>query len=94
MAMKGSWQLSVPGPSQVYLNIPIKGFIKINFNGASKGNPGPTRYGVIFHDDHDKPIRFYADDCRHTINNMVQFKSLKIGMLISREVEYTRLQVD
>jgi len=30
---------------------PPLGFFKLNFDGASKGNPGPTGFGLVFRDD-------------------------------------------
>jgi len=28
-----------------------EGFLNLNFDGASKGNPGPAGFGVLFRDD-------------------------------------------
>jgi len=34
------------------------GFVKINFDGSSKGNPRPTVFGVIVEDNEGKILHF------------------------------------
>jgi len=39
---------------------PLKGFRILSFDGALKGNPGPTDYGGIFRDENSFPLHEYG----------------------------------
>lgn len=45
------------------------GFIKLNFDGASKGNPGLAGMGGLFRDDHGKTKWINADNSGFMNNN-------------------------
>jgi hypothetical protein len=48
------------------------GFIKMNFDGASKGNPRPTRYGGIFWDAKSIILRVFYAYVGSSSNNVVK----------------------
>jgi len=53
MLMPFSWKLKTPPIHSASRYIcPLEEFIKMNFNGASKGNPGEVGFGGIFRNHH------------------------------------------
>jgi hypothetical protein len=52
---------------------PQKGFIKLNFDGASKGNPGPAGAGGVFRNHKGEPLLFFATNLGITSNNAVEW---------------------
>lgn len=73
---------------------PLHGFIKLNFDGASKGNIGLVGYGGIFRDDNDGPICFYVGRCGNKSNNVGEFIAMDHYLIIALDNGYQRLHID
>ncbi|XP_075095190.1 uncharacterized protein LOC142173491 [Nicotiana tabacum] len=75
-------------------NPPRNGFVKINSDGCSKGNPGPAGGGSIVRNDQGKIIISYAAPLGCMTNNMAEAMALKIGIEWCRNVGITELEID
>jgi ribonuclease HI len=73
---------------------PPKGSLKLNFDGALKGNPGRTGMGGVIGDDQGKIIRLYTGSLGNSTNNAVEFRSLEIGLEILRREGMTNIVVE
>jgi ribonuclease HI len=62
--------------------MPRVGFLKLNFDGASKGNPGKAGAGGAIIDNGGKLVHLYATSIDNTTNNVVEFGSLEHGLEI------------
>ena len=58
------------------------GWVKLNFDGASRGNPGNVGIGCIINDDLGKWIVKRAKSIEPTINNLAKLKALQEGLQI------------
>jgi len=54
-----------------------EGFIKLNFDGASKGNPGEAGFGVVFHNRKGNILLISVGSMGHTTNNMADLGVLQ-----------------
>lgn len=66
--------------SQGRWEVPEDGWIKLNFDGAAKGNPRETIYGCIARDGSRKVIFSIADYLDISTNNEVEAMALERGM--------------
>lgn len=55
---------------------PPLNFTKLNYDGASKGNPGPAGIRGAFRNLHGDVIRTFRDSIRWERNNMVEMEAL------------------
>jgi hypothetical protein len=56
---------------------PPEGSLKLNFDGASKGNPGRTGMGGVIRDSQGKIIRLYTGSLGNSTNNAAEFGALE-----------------
>jgi hypothetical protein len=70
-----------------------QGFLKLNFDGASKGNPGEAYYGGLFRDENGLILRTYAGRMGLD-NNNAELKVLEEGLQIAIRERYTQLVVE
>lgn len=56
---------------------PPTGFIKLNFDGESRGNLGLAGLGGIFRDSNSKALRVYTQSSWYTTNNVVELQVLE-----------------
>lgn len=59
--------------------------IKLNFDGASKGNPGKARHGGIFKDQEGRPLLVYFGSIGWDMNNSTELEGLWQGMNIAHQ---------
>jgi ribonuclease HI len=65
---------------------PPSGSLKLNFDGAAKGNPGRTGLGGVIRDSKGNIIRLYAGSLGNSTNNAAEFGALETGLeILSRE---------
>ena len=70
MLYKGLWKYKPPEHTiEEHWSPPQPGFIKLNYDGASKGNTGQAGAGGIFCNSQVTVCRFYAIDLGHATNN-------------------------
>lgn len=64
-------------PQSPYLWIPPPySFVKLNFDGASKGNPGLMRGGGVFRNDRGEILYIYTLNLDHKTNNVVMLNTM------------------
>jgi ribonuclease HI len=65
---------------------PPSGSLKLNFDGAAKGNPGRTGLGGVIRDSKGNIIRLYAGSLGNSTNNAAEFRALETGLeILNRE---------
>lgn len=72
---------------------PRENFIKLNFDGASKGNPGEASYGGIFRDSNKQVRWIFEDWAREMTNNEAEFWAFHQGLRIVVRNGYMNLEV-
>jgi ribonuclease HI len=73
---------------------PLVDFIKLNFDGASKGNLGTTGYGVVFRNHLGHILLINVGSLGHTMNNAVELWGLIRGLQLAIEHNFTKLIVE
>lgn len=73
---------------------PQEGFIKLNFDGASKGNLGPAGYEGIFKDSQDHTGWIYADGGGIMSNNEAEFMAAYQGIRVAIRNGYLKLEIE
>lgn len=63
---------------------PPMGFVKLNFYGASKGNPIQTIYRAIFYDWEGRALNLYTSNYGITDNNVAEFLALEMGLILDK----------
>jgi len=67
---------------------------KLNFDGASKGNPGKAGYGGAFRDHMGNPHCIYRGSIGWDTNNSAELEGLWRGLKIAHEKEYFPLIIE
>jgi ribonuclease HI len=73
---------------------PPAGFLKLNFDGAEKGNPGMTGMGGVIRDSGGNIIRLYVGSLGNSTNNATEFGALELGLEILRRERMTNTIVE
>lgn len=85
----GIQRANIPQPTlKIYQNgpyvpewrAPNSLFFKLNFDGASRGNPGRASMGGIIHSSLGYPIVFYSQKIGMTTNNLAELMALSKGL--------------
>ena len=61
---------------------PSHGFLKFNINGASKGNPGESRYGGVLRDEEGNIQVIFHSYLRKATNNMAELMAMELCLEI------------
>jgi len=72
---------------------PSDHFVKLNFDGASKGNPGDAGFGGIFRDSNSRVRWIFADWGGQMTNNEAEFWALHQGLQIAIRNGYSKLEI-
>jgi ribonuclease HI len=80
--------------SQTHWDAPPKDWFKLNFDGASKGNPGPIGYGAIIRNDKGEIIHILAGNMGQNTNNAMKIWSLLCGLQATTKLELFPLIVE
>ncbi|GLJ31315.1 hypothetical protein SUGI_0628260 [Cryptomeria japonica] len=59
---------------------PLRDWVKLNFDGASKGNPGDVGFGAIIRNDSSKIVRGVYGGLGKATNNEAEIKALEAGL--------------
>ena len=70
------------------------GFLKLNFDGATKGNPGVVGAGGVIRDSGGNINQLYAGSMGNSTNNTAEFGALKLGLEILRRERMTNTIVE
>ncbi|XP_059068482.1 uncharacterized protein LOC131858992 [Cryptomeria japonica] len=73
---------------------PKHGWFKLNFDGASRGNPGTAGAGCIIHLDKGKSIGSKSIHLGQTTNNTDEFLSLIEGLKMCRELRIHKVEIE
>jgi hypothetical protein len=75
---------NVPTPSgpSSWQPLPL-GFLKLNFDGASKGNPRPVGFGDVFWDCKGDILHFLAHNIGYNTNNSTKLRGMLKGLHFS-----------
>jgi len=73
---------------------PRENFIKLNFDGASKGNPGLESFGGIFRDSEKHTRWVYAEWGGEMTNNEAELWAVHQGLRISVRNRYMNLEIE
>jgi ribonuclease HI len=69
-------------------------FIKLNFDGASKGNPGAAGYGAVFRDHLGHILLITVGYLGHSTNNLAELWGLIRGLQLASEHGFNNLVVE
>ena len=72
-------------------NTPPTSFIKLNFDDASKGNPGSTGRGGFFRNNKGEILYIYSSNLGYTINNVAELNALVEGLKIAIGNNYQKV---
>jgi len=59
---------------------------KLNFDGASKGNPGPAGFGGIIRNHNGAPLQIFFGNIGWDTNNSAEIEGLWQGLLVARSL--------
>jgi ribonuclease HI len=70
---------------------PPPGFLKLNFDGASRGNPGPAGLGAVLRNHWGKITHLIAGFLGENTNNVVELSSLVKCLQMAAQNQHSRL---
>jgi hypothetical protein len=74
-------------PSPTMWKAPETGYHKMNFDGASKGNPGPAGYGAVIRNNKGEILHIVAGSIGHNTNNATEIWGLLRGLQAAKDQE-------
>lgn len=101
-----NWNIQLPQGSPVFKPIgkaniskhlwlpPPRHRFKLNFDGASKGNPGKAGFGGIFRDHKGSPLLIYLGNIGWDTNNSAELEGLWQGLLIAQHHGFQPLEIE
>ncbi|XP_057855640.1 uncharacterized protein LOC131065203 [Cryptomeria japonica] len=72
---------------------PGEGWLKLNFDGASRGNPGQVGIGCVVHNWEGKEVASLASPAGIITNNWAELLALVEGLLLCRKLEVKCLDI-
>jgi ribonuclease HI len=73
---------------------PSAGFLKLNFDGVEKGNPGMIGIGGVIGDSGGNIIYLYTRSMGNSTKNAMEFESLELGLKILSHQRMTNTIVE
>ena len=73
---------------------PPKGWSKLNFDGAARGNPGIAGVGIIINNDEGKWIVKKEESIVPTSNNLAQLSALEEGLKLCIELGLLKIHIE
>nr|MDQ3724872.1 ribonuclease HI family protein [Actinomycetota bacterium] len=68
-------------------------WLTINFDGGSRGNPGPAAIGVVVRDGNGKVLEEVGEKIGEETNNVAEYKALLRGIELAAEHSGTELEL-
>jgi hypothetical protein len=84
----------LPSTSPSFWSPPPEGFVKLNFDGASKGNLGAAGYGVVFCNHLGHILEIMVGSLGHSTNNVAELWGLIKGLQLAIKSNYTKVIVE
>lgn len=66
---------------------------RIEFDGGSRGNPGPAGFGVVVRDADGQDLVTFGDFIGHATNNVAEYRGLIAGLNKALELKARRVDV-
>ena len=73
---------------------PPKGWIKLNFDGAARGNPGIAGLGVIINNEEGLWLAKKAAPIEPTSNNLAELRALEEGLLLCIKLGVSKIIIE
>ena len=73
---------------------PLLGFWKLNFDGASRGNLGPSRLGACIRDSQGLVVAIITTPLPARTNNMAELQALLAGLILAKQGKYQKLNIE
>ncbi|GLJ41750.1 hypothetical protein SUGI_0864040 [Cryptomeria japonica] len=73
---------------------PPPGWKKVNFDGASKGNPRLSSYGAVVRDDKGRLVRVVCGQVGIATNNIVKITALEEGLIWAASNGVTKVMIE
>jgi ribonuclease HI/exonuclease III len=80
--------------SNVRWTPPLSGFVKINFDGASRGNPGKSGIGVCIRDECGRVLAIKSQALPPGTNNMAEAHALLAGLILARRNGFHSVHIE
>lgn len=72
-------------PAAETANGEVTGRWTLNFDGGSRGNPGPAAFGFVLHDEHGNEVDRVGEVLGSTTNNVAEYTGLVRGLERARD---------
>jgi len=87
-------RITTSNQSQDRFEYPKGNFVKLNFDGASKGNPGNVGFGGIFRDSQQNTRWIFAEWGGEMTNNEAELWAVHQGLQIAIRNGYRNLEIE
>ena len=84
----------LPSPINHKCDHPPEDYLKLNFDGASKGNPGEAGFGGIFRDHQGRPLLIYYGSIGWDTNNSAELEGLWQGLQLAQLNNFFPLEIE
>ena len=68
------------------------GFMKLNFDGSNRNNPGLALYGRVFRDCKGRILRFFAGSLETERNNPTKLYLMLKGIRMANDEGYNKIR--
>ena len=72
----------------------MPGFVKLNFDGASRGNPRQSGLGACIRDYIGKVLAITMDPLPIGTNNMAKAQSLLSGLILAKKGNFHQVHIE
>ncbi|XP_059078016.1 uncharacterized protein LOC131876594 [Cryptomeria japonica] len=73
---------------------PQNNWVKLNFDGACRGNPGQAGFGAVIRNKEGNVVSGTYGYIGHATNNEAKIRALEVGLLLCKEIGLTNIQVE
>ncbi|XP_057833769.2 uncharacterized protein LOC131044456 [Cryptomeria japonica] len=91
---KGSQDVVINPRLNVKWEPPEQGWYKINFDGASAGNPSPSGIGCIVRDSKGKCLKEIAENIGVETNNEVEFRAAYQSLQLGTDLGWRNIHLE
>ncbi|HEY3552865.1 MAG TPA: ribonuclease HI family protein [Solirubrobacterales bacterium] len=67
--------------------------VTVNFDGGSRGNPGPAAIGVVLRDDSGTILQKVGEKIGEETNNVAEYKALLRGIKLAAELGASEVEL-